>query len=212
MLGKRGEKPPLPCNCKRPFFDCKSHCPSRVGRRSRREVGRESGDRSRQAHSPLFLGRRRTCMFVSLIRPFRLVVYSALLAMLCASSLRAQSPATLHGEVLDPLGRSVPNAKIVLLQNGKEIVRGKSEADGSFALSVPSGGRYTPRIEAAGFATQTLPVIILIEGKTKELSISLQIGPLPQRIVVSATGTAVPEDQEGASRTGIYDPPVQGRD
>jgi len=148
-------------------------------------------------------------MFVSLIRPFRLVVYSALLAMLCASSLRAQSPATLHGEVLDPLGRSVPNAKIVLLQNGKEIVRGKSEADGSFALSVPSGGRYTPRVEAAGFATQTLPEIILIEGKTKELSISLQIGPLPQRIVVSATGTAVPEAQVGASITVIDDPQIQ---
>ena len=44
------------------FFDCTSHCPSRVGRRSRSEVGRESGDRSRQAHSPLFLGRRRTLM------------------------------------------------------------------------------------------------------------------------------------------------------
>jgi hypothetical protein len=27
MHGKRGEKPPLPRNCKRPFFDCRSHCP-----------------------------------------------------------------------------------------------------------------------------------------------------------------------------------------
>jgi hypothetical protein len=27
MLGKRGEKPPLPCNCKRPFFDCTKPLP-----------------------------------------------------------------------------------------------------------------------------------------------------------------------------------------
>jgi hypothetical protein len=27
MLGKRGEKPPLPCNCKRPFYDCTKPLP-----------------------------------------------------------------------------------------------------------------------------------------------------------------------------------------
>jgi hypothetical protein len=27
MLGKRGEKPPLPCNCKRPIYDCTKPLP-----------------------------------------------------------------------------------------------------------------------------------------------------------------------------------------
>jgi vitamin B12 transporter len=148
-------------------------------------------------------------MFVSLIRPFRLMVASILLATLCAFNLQAQSPASLHGEVLDPLGRSVPDAKIVLLQNGKEIVQGKSGADGSYVLNVPASGWYAPRVEAAGFETQTFPEVFLTVGKTEELPISLQIGSLPQQIVVSATGTAIPEAQVGASITVIDNQQIQ---
>jgi hypothetical protein len=95
MLGKRGEKPPLPCNCKRPFFDCTSHCPSRVGRRSRPEVGRESGDRSRQAHSPLFLGRRRTLNVYSDVASFSntsvLRASGHVVCVFCKGSIQWQS-------------------------------------------------------------------------------------------------------------------------
>lgn len=35
MLGKRGENPPLPRNCKRRIRDCICHCPQKVGRRNR---------------------------------------------------------------------------------------------------------------------------------------------------------------------------------
>ncbi len=148
-------------------------------------------------------------MSVSLVRPFRLVLFALLLALLPAFPLQGQSLATLRGEVLDPLGSTVADATIVLLQNGKEIVRGKSQADGSYLLTVSSSGWYTLRVEAAGFVTRTLPEIALAEGKTEQLSISLQIGSLPQQIVVSATGTAIPEAQVGASITVIDDQQIQ---
>src|SRR5580704_15059805 len=123
MFGKPGEKPALPCNCKRPFSTAISHCPVRVGRRSRRAVGRESGDRSRQAHSPLFLGRRRTRMFGFSPCRFRLVsIFWIVLATLMTVPAQAQSPLPLHGKIIDPLGNSVPGATIVLLQGDKEIV------------------------------------------------------------------------------------------
>src|SRR5580704_15330268 len=96
MFGKRGEKPPLPCNCKRPFFDCTSHCPSRVGRRSHPEVGRESGDRSRQAHSPLFLGRRRTLNVYSDAASFSntsvLRASDHVVCVFCKGSIQLQPP------------------------------------------------------------------------------------------------------------------------
>jgi len=114
-----------------------------------------------------------------------------------------QSHGSLHGKVVDPLGDPIPNARLVLLEDGHEIVQGKSDAEGRFDLTVPAGGQVSLRVEASGFATQVLQPVALKEGKTEELTVSLQIGPLVQQIVVSATGTATPEAQVGASVTLI---------
>jgi vitamin B12 transporter len=123
--------------------------------------------------------------------------------MLFAAASHAQSTATLRGTVVDPLGSRVPNAKIVLLQDNKEIVNGKSDAEGAFSLAAPKEGRYSLRVEATGFATQTVPVDVGKNGKSEEVAVTLSIGPLTQQIVVSATGIPTPETQVGASVTVI---------
>jgi vitamin B12 transporter len=147
-------------------------------------------------------------MLVSLVHRFRLLLVWSFLILSFAVSLRAQSSSGLHGKVVDPLGNAVPNAKIVLLQNDKEMVRGSSGADGSFHL-VPPNGRYTPRVDAEGFATQTLAPVTVADGKSEELTVSLHIGSLPQEIVVSATGVATPEAQVGASVSVIDSAEIQ---
>jgi vitamin B12 transporter len=139
-----------------------------------------------------------------LLYRFRLVMAICLvMAALSALPVEAQSPLSLHGQVVDPLGKPVSDATILLLQGDKEIVQGKSDADGTFALTVTTAGRYIPRVEATGFATQTLPPVSIESSNQEELMVSLRIGPLPQQIVVSATGTAIPEAQVGASITVI---------
>jgi iron complex outermembrane receptor protein/vitamin B12 transporter len=105
----------------------------------------------------------------------------------------------LRGKIVDQLGNRVPNARIVLVQDGHEVVQGKSDAEGLFELAVPSSGLYSPRVEATGFETQILPPVDLKSGKTEELTVSLRIGPLIQQVVVSATGTPMPIAQVGAS-------------
>jgi len=142
-------------------------------------------------------------MYIPMVHRWRLFLCWSLLTTLCAFAAKAQSHGSLHGKIVDPRGNPVPNAKIALLQDACEVVQGTSDAEGSFNLSVPASGRYTPRVEAPGFATENVPPIYLTSGKTEELTISLNIGPLPQEIVVSATGTAIPEAQVGASVTLI---------
>jgi vitamin B12 transporter len=122
-----------------------------------------------------------------------------ILQVFFALAAQAQSTAKLAGKVVDPVGSRVPNAKVVLLQGGKEIVKGKSDAEGSFALTAPKGGHYSLEVDAAGFAPQTVPAIFLTVGKTEELTVAVNIGPLAQRIVVSATGIPISEAQVGAS-------------
>ncbi len=106
-------------------------------------------------------------MFVPKVYGFRSLLCCAFLMLLCAFILQAQSNGGLHGKIVDPLGNPVPDAKIVLLQDEKEIVRGKSDTQGAFELAVPSSGRYTPRVEAAGFTTQTLPPIFVTAARTR---------------------------------------------
>jgi vitamin B12 transporter len=142
-------------------------------------------------------------MLILMVHRFRLFSCCVLLTLLCAFPARTQSSGNVHGKVVDPLGNPVPNAKIVLLQESREIVQGTSDAEGNFSLSVPAGGRYGGRVEAAGFATENVAPIFVSTGKSEELTISLSIGPLPQQVVVSATGTAIPEAQVGASVTLI---------
>jgi vitamin B12 transporter len=148
-------------------------------------------------------------MFVPLAHRFWLILASSVLLLLFTPSVIAQAASTLHGRVVDPLGNPVADAKIVLLQDDQEVVQGNSVADGSFTLVVPGGGRYTPRVEASGFATQTLTPVTMADGKTEELTVSLRVGPLPQEIVVSATGMATPEAQVGASVSVIDSELVQ---
>jgi vitamin B12 transporter len=151
-------------------------------------------------------------MFVSAVPRFRLILSWMLLAMLFAVALHAQSSGSLHGRVVDPLGNPIPDAKLVLLQKDREVVDGTSDADGSFDLAVPASGLYTPRVEATGFATQNLAPIFVAAGKSEELTVSLRIGSLPQQVVVSATGTPVPEAQVGASVTLIDSHLIQALD
>jgi vitamin B12 transporter len=140
---------------------------------------------------------------IRLVHRFRWWQCWIFLATLLAASAGAQVSGNLRGKVVDPLGNPVPNATIVLLQDDREIVRAKSDAEGAFELTAPGGGRYTARVEATGFATENAPQVLLAGGKTRELDVTLRIGSLPQQVVVSATGTATPETQVGASVTLI---------
>src|ERR1700689_850670 len=133
----------------------------------------------------------------------RLLSCWTIAVMLFAASSHAQSTTSLHGKVVDQLGNRIPEAKLVLLQNDKTMVDGKSDAEGAFSLAVQQEGRYSLRVEATGFAPQTIPVDVGKNGKTEELTLTLSIGPLAQQIVVSATGIPTPETQVGASVTVI---------
>jgi len=130
--------------------------------------------------------------------------------LLCASAFAlSQTSGNLCGKVLDQLGSPVGNAKVILLQNDQVAVQTTSDDKGFFVLNVPANGRYSPRVEAIGFETQTLSPVDLKAGKSESLTISLRIGSLVQQVVVSATGTPTPIAQVGASVTLIDSEQIQ---
>src|ERR1700743_1121970 len=129
------------------------------------------------------------------------LVFFVLLAIASFSIVRAQS-AGIHGKILDPLGTPVASAKVVLIQEGREdktLADGTSSADGAYQLPTPAGGRFAVRVEAPGFDPQTSEFVYVGANKSADIDVGLRIGTLSQQIVVSATGSPVPETQIGAS-------------
>ena len=85
---------------------------------------------------------------------------------------------SLHGKVVDPLGNACSECKNrAACRTTAKSFKELPTAEGSFNLTVPAGGRYAPRVEAPGFATENVPPIFLSAGKTEELTVSLRIGP-----------------------------------
>ena len=149
-------------------------------------------------------------MSVFLARAVRWSPVSMLLVFVFVFPTLAQSQNILRGKVTDPLGQPVANAKVVVRQDANEIVHADSTGDGTFELNVPNPGRYDVEVEAQGFAAQTVSSVFVAAGKTSEIpTVTLAIGPLSQSVVVSATGTAIPVTQVGASISVIDSEQIQ---
>jgi iron complex outermembrane receptor protein/vitamin B12 transporter len=148
-------------------------------------------------------------MYLVLARAVRFILCVALLFSVHQLT-NAQSTNILRGRVTDPIGSAVPNATIAVLRDGQEVTRGNSDAEGAFRLAVPDGGRYNVRVEAQGFAPQTVKSVLIAGDRTTDLPpVTLSIGPLVQQVVVSATGTAIPDTQVGASIAVIDSEQIQ---
>ena len=120
-----------------------------------------------------------------------------------ASIAGTSATGTIGGKVVDPLGAVVPSAEVTLLQNGKVIAVTKTDQEGNFAFSAVEVGPYLIRFAAPGFASQESQPVHLATPRTVNIEVMLQVGTLRQEIVVSDTGSDLPESQVGASVTVI---------
>ena len=134
----------------------------------------------------------RSCTYILLLT-FFITVF--------ASVAGASATGTVAGKVVDPLGAVVPKAHVTLLQDGKVVSVTETDQEGNFAFSPVDVGQYLVRVEAPGFAPQESQPVHLAPARTVSIEVILQVGTLRQQIVVTDTGTSLPESQVGASVT-----------
>jgi vitamin B12 transporter len=137
------------------------------------------------------------------VHPVRQVMFRAvifwLLYLATFGPASASSPGMLRGRVVDPLGAAVPNADVTLVRDMKDVSAMRTNAEGLFEFAVSASGRYVLHVEAHGFEKQESAPVFVRGGGTVNLDVLLQIGPLLQKVVVSATGEEIPDAQVGAS-------------
>jgi len=128
----------------------------------------------------------------------RRFVFLLLFPIVCISAL-ANSQGKLHGRVVDPLGAAVPNAHVTLMKDGRQITSTATDHEGLYEIVLPEAGRYTVHVEASGFEKQDSSPVFVGANGTVNVDLPLQIGSISQKIVVSATGSEIPDAQVGAS-------------
>src|SRR4029077_14478928 len=94
-------------------------------------------------------------------------VAGGLLLTLACGVLRAGSDSTLAGRVIDPAGRAVPNAEVVL-RNSATLVKRAAKTDNEGRYEVPAlpVGSYRLQISAPGFRLYTVESITMEVART----------------------------------------------
>jgi outer membrane cobalamin receptor len=113
----------------------------------------------------------------------------------------------LTGAVIDPSGRAVPGATVILSGEGHPLRSAVTDGAGEFALDVPDTGRFELRVAVAGFRSE---VIELDPGLTP-LVIRLSLSALTESVVVSAAQVEIPLSQAVSSVTVVTGAELRAR-
>src|SRR5713226_1296458 len=142
--------------------------------------------------------------------------------MLCVFSLQPAYGQTvtssLSGTVADTSGASVPDAKVVLMNEGTMTSQtATSNASGYFSFVAIQPGKYTLRVQAKGFANWEEKSITIYQQESRTVpNIALKVDAVSETVEVSAAEEPVPLDN-GATTTTLNNTMVsqlaiQGRD
>lgn len=126
---------------------------------------------------------------------------TALLAflLLFATSAFAAPSATIYGTVRDQQGAVIPNATVDLMQSGRKMASVITDQLGNYRFPHLASGTYQVHATAAGFSSQQSEQISLSLNSSPLINFVLPVGAVSDQIVVTATGTPIPESQVGAS-------------
>ncbi|HEY1937758.1 MAG TPA: TonB-dependent receptor plug domain-containing protein [Candidatus Angelobacter sp.] len=126
------------------------------------------------------------------------LVLALALAFITLSAFAIEG-SSIHGTVTDPLGAAVRGAQVQLFRGGQAIASSTTDAEGKYQFSPLAPGRYQIRTQAPSFASQESDAVYVGSDSNAAVDLTLKIGSVTQEIVVSATGTKLPETQTGAS-------------
>lgn len=112
----------------------------------------------------------------------------------------AAAPATLTGTVVDPDGRRVPHARVLVLQAATVAAATDTDAAGTFVVSGLRPGTYGIEVVRSGFRSDPLAVE-LRDGETREVTVTLRLAAVSESVVVSAAQVDLPRSRVPASVT-----------
>src|SRR5216683_8388755 len=137
----------------------------------------------------------------------RLPITIALFALLLT---RYASAATLAGRVVDPDGRPVAGARVIVsTANGTLADRGTYD-DGRFEIAALPAGEYDIRVVADGLTAEPTRVVLTRDDR-QAIDLKLHVSAITESVVVSASLVDVPLSRSADSVTVITSADLQAR-
>ncbi len=113
--------------------------------------------------------------------------------LLAVSALAQETTGTIYGQVTDPSGAAVANAKVIITNTDKNVVIRTVTTDGTGKYSAPllPIGKYALEVEAGGFAKIKRTAIELNVSDRLTENFSLQVGSGTETVNVEANPVQV---------------------
>jgi outer membrane cobalamin receptor len=107
-----------------------------------------------------------------------------------------------NGRVVDPDGRPVAAARVLLVGAGAPVRSTTTNARGEFTLMAPDTGRYELRVALEGFRAE--PVAVEASAAARDIgSLALAVSAVSETLVVSASQVEIPLSQSSSAVTVI---------
>ncbi len=133
-----------------------------------------------------------------------------------ARSVSAQpSTASLNGIVVDPQGRAVSGAHVILTERFKSLRRQtETNPDGFFTFPQALPSTYSVRVEHSGFSAAEVPSLVLNVNDNSAIRVELRIAPREESVVVQGEAPLVGESPAVGTvinQQFIQNQPLNGR-
>ena len=107
------------------------------------------------------------------------------------------------GQVVDPDGRGIPGAVVLLTDGTSVVARTLTVASGQFTLNMPDSGAFEIRVALDGFRGK--PIAVTGSSAERDLgTIALEISAVSESIVVSAAQVEIPLSTAVVERHGDH--------
>ena len=137
--------------------------------------------------------------------PFVRLPSPAVLALLFSFVFSLAQPCfagPVTGQVVDPDGRGIPGAAVILTDGTAVVARTLTVSSGHFTLNVPDSGQFEVRVAIDGFRGK--PVAVTGATAERDLgTIAVEISAVSESVVVSAAQVEIPLSAASSSVTVI---------
>ncbi|MEI9980891.1 MAG: carboxypeptidase regulatory-like domain-containing protein [Edaphobacter sp.] len=98
--------------------------------------------------------------------------------------------ATIRGQVLDPTGALIPNAKVVILneQTGVVVFNGVSDSAGAFVAPQVIPGTYRITVTAEGLKQAVINDLVATVAQVASVNVTMQLGGATEVVTVESKG------------------------
>ena len=127
--------------------------------------------------------------FRTRLRPLGIAL--ATLLVLTAPTVHGQAFGTISGQVTDPSGAAIPNAKVTAIETGTSVARPvTTDASGHYVIPNLRPTQYTIRVEVSGFQ-KSEQELTLLANQSATLDFRLHVGSTQQTVTVTGAAPLV---------------------